>query len=444
METSDKPTGTESTGVNRRGYLKVVGAGSTLFASSLAGCSGSSDSGDGGDGGDGGGDSDGGSTSTSTGTSGGGVDEVVIGSNHPLTGPLAFAGQRMNNAIKFAAQKKNEAGGIESLGGATVNVISGDHQGKQELGSQVTQELIDDGADIITGCYVSPVTLAATRTAEQEQVPFVISVAVDPSIMDEREMNWTYRNHPGSPGFAVQYADMVPKLARENGVSYDTAALYIVDNSYGQSVERALMEELPKHDVEIVEAVRNSVAASSASTQVTRIRQADPDAIVHVNYVSGGVTLARAMQDQDYRPPLMTACVTGTWVNQDAILDVGEFANGIIDNNYYFDQTNPDAAAIPVEFRNEYDQDMGSNVAMAYTAAQVMIEAIEQAGSANNDDINQALKEIEFSDHIMAMPPITYNDEGKNENALAPALQVQGLETQVVYPQEYANSEIQL
>ena len=45
-------------------------------------------------------------------------DQIVIGSIHPLTGPLAGAGQLMDDGAKMAVDDINEAGGIEALDGA--------------------------------------------------------------------------------------------------------------------------------------------------------------------------------------------------------------------------------------------------------------------------------------------------------------------------------------
>jgi branched-chain amino acid transport system substrate-binding protein len=430
-------------GSNRRRFLKATGA--SVAALTLAGCA-SDDAGSGGDGGDGGsGDGgSGGGQGTTTGSTGPSVDEVVIGSNHPLSGSLAATGVGMSNAIKLAAMRKNEEGGIESLDGAEVTVIEGDNQGAQELGGQVSEELLSEGADVLTGCYSSPVTTAATQVAERQGVPFVISIAAADNILQGRDFNYVYRPQPPARRMASDYAELVPPVIRDNGGTVDTAGLFYINNSYGQAIRDSLREFLPQQDVEIVEETAIEFGASDANTQVSRLRSADPDTIIATTYVAGGVLLSQALQDQSYRPPYLTACASATFTDDDAIADIGDFANGVMDNNYALNPTVEKTAAVREQFTANYDQEFSASVGMAYTAAEVIIEAIEEAGSADSEDINNALKELQYEDHVSAMGTIEFNDIGENINALAPVNQVQDLAVRVVYPEEYAEASPQV
>jgi branched-chain amino acid transport system substrate-binding protein len=430
--------------INRRRFIQVAGATGTV---GLAGCSGNG-GGDGGSGGDGDSGGDGGETTTggTTGTTGdSSADKVVIGSNHPLSGGLSYAGSGMDSAIKLRAQRQNEAGGIESMGGAEVEVISGDNQAKQELGGQVEQELIDEGADVLTGCYVSPVTRAAVQTAERSQVPHVISVAASDDILQGAGLNYAYRPQPPAKVHARDWADLVPSAISEAGGTLETVGLFYVDNSYGQAISSHLENFLPEQDVEVVESVAIESGASSANTQVSRLRSADPDAIIATTYVPGGVTLANALSNQEYMPEYLCGCACATWGDAAAIEDIGgDVTNGIINNNYDFDPNDEDAPEIREQFQSEFDKPMTTDMGMAYIAADVIIAAIEEAGSADPEEINQALKSIELEDHIGAMPPITFQDNGENANALSPAKQIQDLEPKIFSPEEFSATSLQL
>ena len=437
-------------GANRRRFLKVTGAAVSGIA--LAGCA-SDDAGSGGgeSGGGGGGESGGGGGSgssegggTSTGTQESSVEEVVIGSNHPLSGGLASTGTGMHNAVQLAAQRKNEEGGIESLGGAEVTVIRGDNQGAQELGGQVSEELISEGAHVLTGCFSSPVTTAATQVAERQSVPFVISVAADDAILQGRGFNYVYRPQPPARRLARDYADLVPEVIRQNGGTIETAGLFYVNNSYGQAIKNALNEFLPEEDIEVTVETALEFGSSSANTQASRLRQEEPDTVIATTYAPGGVVLCQAMQDINYRPPYFTACASATFTDEDAIADVGDFANGVLDNNYALNPTIDKTGQVREEFNSNYEQQFSASVGMSFVAGEVIIEAIEQAGSVDHDDINNALKELTYEDHIAAMGPITFQENGENENALGAVNQVQDGAVRVVYPEEFAEASPQL
>ncbi|KAB1198090.1 MULTISPECIES: ABC transporter substrate-binding protein [Haloferax] len=433
---------------NRRRFLKATGA--SVAALTLAGCTSDDAGGNGGDSGGSGGDSggsggdSGGSQGTTTGTPQQSVEEIIIGSNHPLSGGLAATGVGMSNAIKLAAMRKNEEGGIQSLDGAEVKVIEGDNQGKQELGGQVSEELLSDGAHVLTGCYSSPVTTAATQVAERQGVPFVVSIAAADNILQGRGFNYIYRPQPPARRLARDYADLVPAVIRDGGGTLDTAGLFYINNSYGQAIRDGLREFLPEQNVEIVEETAIEFGASDANTQVSRLRSADPDTIIATTYVAGGVLLAQALQDQEYRPPHLTASASATFTDDKAVRDIGDFANGVMDNNYALNPTIDKTAEVRSQFLDNYEQEFSASVGMAYTAAEVIIQAVEEAGSDDPDDINEALKNLQYDDHISAMGTIEFNDEGENVNALGPVNQVQDLTVKVVYPEEYAEAPPQV
>lgn len=409
--------GSRSNGDNRRSFLKYIGAAGTV---GLAGCVGADPGED---------DED--------------SDTIVIGSNHPLSGDLGGTGTRMDNAVQLAAMIKNEDGGIESLDGAELEVISGDNQGAQELGGEISDELIDDGANVLTGCFSSPVTNAATRASERAGVPFVISVSVADDILQDSGMNYVYRPQPRARQMAIDHAELMPQAIRDAGQDIETAGIYYIDIDFGQSVRDSLEEELPEQGIEVVETVGIGFG-ETADTQVTQLQAADPDAVIAVSYESETVELVRAMDDQDYQPPFFAGCSNEALNDRGALEQMGDTAEGALATNFALDPTNDRASEIRERFEDEFDQSFDANVAMTYAATEVIIAAIEEAGSSDPEDINDTLSEIEVTDHVTAMPPITFDENGENENALAPLFQVQDLQDRVVAPEEFAESEIDL
>lgn len=430
---------TPADSVSRRSFVKYSGAAGVTGA--LAGCSSNGGGGGGGDDDDGG--DDGGSGDGNGGGSGGGSpDEVIIGSNHPLSGGLSNTGERMDQAVRLAAMMKNESGGIESLDGAELSVISGDNEGAQELGGEVAQELIDDGASVLTGCYSSPVTSAATRTAESAGVPFVISVSVANSILRETQLNYSYRPQPPADQMAIDHARLLAETVRDAGEEIETAGLFYIDISFGQSIRDALREELPANDIEIV-AETAYESGDTADTQVTSLRDADPDAVIATTYRPGTIELVNAMDNQDYQPDYLTGCSNAAMNDISALEEMGDTVEGGFATNFALDPTSDRAGEVRSRFESEFDSGFDANVAMTYAATEVIIAAIEEAASADPEDINDALGAITVEDHIAAMPPITFADNGENENALAPLFQIQDLEDRVIAPEEFAETDVQ-
>ncbi|WP_254861534.1 ABC transporter substrate-binding protein [Halovivax gelatinilyticus] len=397
----------------RRTYLAATAGAASIAA--LAGCMGEDDS-----------------------------DAVVIGSNHPLTGDVARDGNHANEAVKLAAKHKNENGGIESLDGAEIEVVEGDNQGAQELGAEITTELVNDGADIVLGAVTSPATMSATQQADREQVPFVVTVGSDRDILTGRGLEYAYRPQPHQYGQAVDFAELHPEAIRNAGGTFDTIGLLYVDNTFGQETADGLRDHLPDAGVEIVEEQSYPFGPASLDTQITALEQADPDAISITSYVPGGQLAIQAMEEQDYWPDHIACCTSTTFADDDIFQELGDSVNGLTNTITTVDHSLDRYGEISDDYLEETGDQIGMVGGISYAATEVAIAAIEEAGSTDPDDVNEALSNIRVEDHLLAMPPIEFNDDGENENALTPVNQIQDMNSEIVSPEEYATSELQL
>lgn len=420
---------------DRRTYISTVGAG-TIAA--LAGCASNGDGGDG-------------TQNTTTGSTNTSPGDIVIGANHPLSGGLSRAGTAMSRGARLAAMHVNDGtapgfadGGIPSLDGAKLTVETGDNEGSQELGGEVEQQLIDAGAVAITGCYSSPVTVSAVQVAEREQVPHVIDVSVANRILQQRQMDYAFRVSANANRFANNYAEFVPNLVRNNDQTYGTAGIVYLNNAFGQSIHETLQSELPKNDVEVLFSDAYSFGQSSLDTEATKAKQNDPDALIFVGYGNGGIKLMNSLQNVNYKPSLLTGCSTPTFTSEQVISEIGKFVNGGVGNNYDFNFSLDWTDTIVADYREEFGDPLEVvHTSMSYTVVITIAHAIEEAGSSDPSTIKDALNEITVTDHPAAMPEITFREDGENANAIAPIHQVQNLEADLVYPQEYAQAKAQ-
>lgn len=424
-------------GKNRRRYLKYVG---TAVTAGLAGCS-SADEGsnDGGDSEESGGSDSSGDDSGAEMEGSDNPDELVIGSNHPMSGSLSYTGVSMYRALKMAAEQKNNAGGIESLGGAKVRILEGDNEGSQERAGQVSQQLINDGADIVTGCFNSDATLSATAVTEREQVPFVVTVAASDRILKGRDMNYAYRIQPTTFHYARDWAKFYPTLVRDNGYEINTVGHYYIDNAYGAEINDYLSNEfLAQNDLELVEETPITLNANSASSQVTKLREADPDCICLTGYQQDAILFFDALENLDYRPKWLSASASVALVSSDQIDAIGEPANGIMDANYALNPNNGLTDQFVSNYESFSERAATPEAGMTWAVAQVMFDAAERAGTTDSEALNEAIAatEIGAEEVPVALDGISFQDNGENSEAIAAMNQVQEGEINVVYPDE--------
>ena len=63
------------------------------------------------------------------------AEPVKIGLIHPVSGFIAFSGTQCRAGAEMAIADINAAGGIKSLGGAKIEALLADSQGKPEIGA---------------------------------------------------------------------------------------------------------------------------------------------------------------------------------------------------------------------------------------------------------------------------------------------------------------------
>ncbi|MFT4890524.1 MAG: branched-chain amino acid transport system substrate-binding protein [Halobacteriales archaeon] len=368
-------------------------------------------------------------------------DEVYVGSIHPYTGPTSYVGDRLHKAMELAATIKNENGGIESMNGAEVRFLRGDHKNQPETGAEVAQELIDEGASVLTGTYSSAVTNAITRVAESNGVPFVIDISVAASILQQTPLNYVYRAQPNSWN---QASDMIRGLSwasDQAGVDVETLGLFYIDNTYGQAIRDGIERAVEDRDMEIITEATIGFGGT-ADTQVTKFRNADPDVIIPTVFTNQILELVSAMKDQDYWPKVLHACSTGG-MNSANYEKMGKVIEGSMSSGYQVNKQTEKAQEINERYMNTYDTaPMEGNIGMAYATAEVIIAAFEEAGSADPEVLNQTLQNIEVEDHIMAMPPIQFDETGENADGLTITNQVQNMQNEIVYPDRYATADL--
>ncbi|MFB6253845.1 MAG: ABC transporter substrate-binding protein [Halobacteriaceae archaeon] len=370
-------------------------------------------------------------------------DEVVIGSIHPFTGPTSYVGTRLHQALKLAAKIKNENGGIKSLGGAKVRVVKGDHKNKPATGAEVAKELINQGVDVLTGTYSSPVASAVAKVAETQQVPFVIDIAVAASILQKRKLDYVYRVQPNSWSQAADHVTGITAIADQANIDVGSAALFYVDMTYGHAIKKGLERAFKDTSIEVVE--KSTIGfGGTADTQVTKFRQANPDILIPTVFTNQMLELVDSMQDQNYWPKMFAPCASAG-MNPKTFKKMGKVINGALPTGYAINPHKKKAEQINKRYMKTYDTaSMTANVAVAYTTGEVLTNTFEEAGSTDPQKLNRTLEKIKVSDHILAMPPISFTKRGENANPLSVTSQVQNMQNKIVYPDRYAEANIKV
>lgn len=315
-------------------------------------------------------------------------ETIKIGGNFELTGDYAAYGKSGENGTKLAVKEINEKGGILKK---QLEYFSADNQSQTaESTLAATQLITQDKVAGIIGPMTSPNTNAAIPIATENNVPLITPTAIDDNITSgENGLNtWVFRacfSNVYEGNAAAYYSFDTLKASR-------AAVLVDQDMDYSKTIADSFTETFENAGGQIVASEQYS---SNVDTDfrviLTEIKAANPDIIfVPGNYNQAGTIIKQARQMK------ITAIFLGGdgWGTGPIAEVAGREA---LNNTYYLDQTAMDDPAIAdfaAAYKAEYSQDADMFAALAYDAANMLIAAIETAGSTDTDKVRQALENL--------------------------------------------------
>lgn len=380
-------------------------------------------------------------TAGSGGGSGGASGPIKIGSIHPLTGPLAGDGQQMDNAVKLAVEEINAAGGIKALNGTKLEVVSGDSQGKPEVGQSEAQRVISSGAAALVGTYQTAVTANVSSVAERSQVPLVIDVAVADSLL-QQGYKYSFRIQPNASAMGTQGARYLQEISKAAGTPVEKVAYMHEQTDFGVSVQKAFAAEAQKLGMTVDPVLSyDALKASDLTTEVTRVKAADADVLTATGYYRDGVLIANNVAS--VRPAVqgVFGVANGAFDLPQFPKDTGPAGEGYLDTNYHYDAKDAETQRVRAAFNTKYGQEMRTAAVLSYEAVRVIARGLEQGKDRNPQKLRDAIAGVQIDDPIMAFAgPIAFDQTGQNKNAIPIVMQVQGGTVKQVHPQEFAEA----
>ncbi len=369
------------------------------------------------------------------------VETIPIGSLHPLTGALANDGTAMDQAIQMAIDDVNEAGGIESLGGAQLELISADSQGDPEIGQTETQRMIDEGAVALIGAFQSAVAINVATLAERSQIPFVIDVAVDDAIITD-ESRYTFRLQPNATAMGQLGAQNLAAIVEGSGETDEQIAYMHEESGFGTSVYQAFAAEAETLGMEIVETITyNAFEVSDLTTELSRVAASDADVLAATGYFPDGVLLAREAMAVGPDVMAVYGIAHGAFDLAQFPEDVPNGSEYYFDSNYRYDATDESVQAIRDAYAERTGSDMRTAAMLSYQALILIADALERAGSADPQDLRDALSESSLDPLLAYEGPIEFDETGENVNAAPIVMQVQDGAVVQVHPESFAEAD---
>jgi branched-chain amino acid transport system substrate-binding protein len=341
--------------------------------------------------------------------------EIVIGTYTDLSGVTVAWGVNNSNAIRMAFEEINAKGGIH---GRKIRYILEDNQYQVPRSIQAANKLINrDNVFLLIANGGTPMNNAVMPDQLSKGVPNLFPLT------SARSMYEPY--HRLKFGLASSYYDQMRsavKLLAERGRK-KICAMY-QDTDFGRDVMDGARDQLKAMNMTLAAETAHKPTDADFSASVAKLKDAGCDAILLGTIVRDTNQIVAAVRKTGWDVPIMA---------QVAAYDsaVAEVPGGVTEGiecmtSVLFvgkDDPRPAVQAFLKNYRDKYGREPNFAAQIGYSAAQVLIQGLQNAGrTLTLDSFIAGMESIKNFDDIFGSPSMSYGPnirQGSNKSYVA-------------------------
>ena len=314
-------------------------------------------------------------------------DEIKIGEINSYSLLPAFT-EPYRKGWQLAVEEVNAKGGIN---GKKLVVISKDDAGKPADAQTAANELVSkEGVAMLAGTFLSNIGLAVSDFAKQKKVFFLAAEPLTDAITWEKGNKYTFRLRPSN---YMQAAMLVEEAAKLPAKKWATVA---PNYEYGQSAVGVFKKLLSakRPDIQWVEAQWPPLGKIDAGPVVQALAQANPDAILNVEFGGDLVKFVREGNTRGlFKNRAVVSFLTGEPEYLDALKD--EAPTGWIVTGYpWYDIKTPDHAAFLKAYQDKYKDYPRLGSIVGYETIKAAAAILTKANSTDPEKLIAAAEGI--------------------------------------------------
>lgn len=222
------------------------------------------------------------------------ADTIKVGTFLAVTGPASFLGDPELKTLQMYIESINASGGID---GRKVELFHYDTGGKAKEAVKFAKRLIKkDRVDVIVGGSTSGSTMSVIPLAQKNQIPF-ISLAGSVKIVDPVK-KWVFKTpHTDRMAASKVFEDM-----KKRGIT--KVALISGNGGFGKSGRGQSLALAPSYGITVVADESYGKKDTDMTTQLTKIRNSDAEAILNFGFGSGPAIVTKNVRQLGIELPL--------------------------------------------------------------------------------------------------------------------------------------------
>lgn len=374
------------------------------------------------------------------------ADPVQIGLISPLSGPFADNGLQARLGAELCVNQINEAGGIQSLGGAPIELVIQDTgaAAPADVANQLQSMIDKNSLSAVIGAWASSYTLAAIPVAEESKIPMVTESFADDIV--NQGYQYIFKLPASAALMGSMATEAILELAAEQGIEITTAAVVADNTSAAQVSAEAAKARFEGLGVAVPVTEFFTPGLTTADSIAIKVIAAEPQVIFVQGSLGDMAILQRAFRDQGYAGPLLGAGSGFVTVDYANTIGVEETNGTFSSAGWNWDMPGEAAAKFKEDFVAAYPefefpgQEAGEDCAAVYIIAQAM----EDAGSADPVAVRDALSQVNITEGpatMLASGKVSFDETGMLKDTTPVIIQWQNGVPRTVFPKSIASTE---
>ncbi len=347
--------------------------------------------------------------------------KLKIGLLQPTSGVQANFGQDSIRGAELALEI------LPGLGYPSCEFVTVDFETNVQLARAGAEKLIEQGCQLIIGCYDSGASMAAGQVCEQKGVPLVINVAAAPQITDGR-FKTVFRNFPTGPMIATDAFLLQKEVFKVADKSPQSCVLMHVNDTFGTTQKDATVNLIGRFDMpyKLVDTISYDPAARDLSAEVRKAKSTNAEALWIITRLNDAVLIVREMIKQRWVP--MGIISSGPGPYDDPFLKtLGKLSDDIINMVPWFDPNKKLSKLMIAAWEKKFpDRNLNTSHSHSFEATLVALDAFKRAGTTDPAKLIEALRATDIKDNVTVGPGIKFNAQGQNPDTKNSAVQNRG------------------
>ncbi len=342
-------------------------------------------------------------------------NEIVIGTYTDLSGVTAMWGVNNANAWRMVFDETNAEGGIN---GRKIKYIVEDNQYQVPRSVQAANKLINrDGVFMMVANGGTPMNNATMPEQLAKGVPNVFPLTSARSMYEPL--------HHLKFGLASSYYDQmragVKLFVEQRGKK--TVCAMSEDTDFGRDVMAGAKDQLTAMNLKLAAETLHKPTDTDFSASVARLRDANCDLILVGGIVRDSVQIISAVRKTGWNVDML-----GQAASYDEA--VAEVPGGITEGFYSMtpvlyvaaSSESPEVAKFAEKYKKDFGKEPNFAAQIGYTGAQLVVQALKNAGKdLTTDSFVAGMESIKDWHDIFGSPPMSFSTtkhQGSNESFL--------------------------